>query len=73
MNKTYQHTVYQMGEIGIIFMGLREDQIIKVTVFLSGLKNGFIEFPLDYCLQPPKLREKLKISQYNGYSIRLFV
>ena len=42
--KQLRHNSSQMGEIGIIFMGLRADQIVKVTDFASGLSGGPIKF-----------------------------
>ena len=40
--KQLKHNVAQMVERKIIFLGLRADHIIKVTEFVSGLKDGSI-------------------------------
>ena len=40
--KKLRHNEAQMGESWIIFMGIKEDKIIKVTEFASGLRDGYI-------------------------------
>ena len=40
--KQLRHNAAQTGEIGTIFLGLRAYHIIKVTEFVSGLKDGSI-------------------------------
>ena len=42
MMKQLRQNAAQMGESGIIFMGIIADQIIKVTKFASGLRGDSI-------------------------------
>ena len=45
--KQLRQNAAHIGERGIIFLGIPADQIIKVTEFVSGLKDGSIKLPLN--------------------------